>query len=201
MGGAWVFPGGAVDRSEGDGQTRAAGRRRPRARGGGRDPSRRPRPARPVLPLDHARRGQDPLRHLVLPRAAPRRTRRPPRRRRDRRRALALAGRRTRGLPRRRAVHGLPDDQAPRAALGLRVGGRAPRPRPRSRRPAGPAPGRDGRARPPGSSSPASPATTTSDAGGRWRGRDGAVDMLAPVTESLPPEVQDGLRRGSSRPS
>ena len=38
MGGAWVFPGGAVDRDEGQGDARPARRRHPRARGGGGDP-------------------------------------------------------------------------------------------------------------------------------------------------------------------
>ena len=61
MGGAWVFPGGAVDRHEGDGQPAL---RPPAVRelaGGGRHPTRRPGAARAVLPLDHPRRGQDPL--------------------------------------------------------------------------------------------------------------------------------------------
>ena len=67
MAGAWVFPGGAVKRP-----TATAGgspRRRPAraGRGGGRPP-RRSAGARALLPLDHSRRGQDPLRHLVLPR-------------------------------------------------------------------------------------------------------------------------------------
>ena len=83
--------------------------------------------ARPVRALDHAARGVDPLRHLLLPRrsrpTAPRRSRTG----RDRRRALVRAGARARGLRGRRAADGLPDDQEPRGARALRHRRRAAR--------------------------------------------------------------------------
>ena len=74
MGGAWVFPGGAVDAGEGTGDAahRAAGVREV-ARGGG-DRAARPGRARALLALDHARGGHDPLRHALLPRRRARRT-------------------------------------------------------------------------------------------------------------------------------
>ena len=99
MGGAWVFPGGAV--SAEDGRARRA------ARGGARelreeagielgDPA-----VAGVLALDHAGRGEDPLRHLVLSGHRARRRRGPRRRRRDGRRAV-VHPRRARWTPRRR---------------------------------------------------------------------------------------------------
>ena len=60
MGGAWVFPGGALDGSED-----ARDRRRQGGRGGGGGRAARPERARRVLALDHAGRGADPLRHAV----------------------------------------------------------------------------------------------------------------------------------------
>ena len=87
--------------------------------------SSRPGGAREVLALDHAGRGQDPLRHALLPR------RRCPTARSRRSTAsecvdfgwLTPAGR-ARGAPRGELAARLPDDQAPRAARGLRDGGR-----------------------------------------------------------------------------
>ena len=68
MGGVWVFPGGAVDAEEGDGDGahRAAALRelREEAAIALEDPA----GARQVLALDHPRRGADPLRHALLPR-------------------------------------------------------------------------------------------------------------------------------------
>ena len=76
MGGAWVFPGGAVGPGDGDGDAglRTAAVRELR-RGGRASQLDDPGAARRLLPLDHPAGNQDPLRHLVLPR--PRRTRRP----------------------------------------------------------------------------------------------------------------------------
>ena len=73
MGGAWVFPGGAVDadEGEGDGAHRAAAVRELDEEAG--DRGRRPGAAGALLALDHAARGQDPLRHALLPRRAARR--------------------------------------------------------------------------------------------------------------------------------
>ena len=73
MGGAWVFPGGAVDAHEGEGDAahRAAAVRELEEEAG--IARRRPRRARPVLALDHAGRGDDPLRHALLPRPRARR--------------------------------------------------------------------------------------------------------------------------------
>ena len=67
MGGVWVFPGGAVDAEEGDGDAahRMAGD--PRAARGGLDLARGSRRARQVLPLDHPGGSLDPLRHPLLP--------------------------------------------------------------------------------------------------------------------------------------
>ena len=69
MGGAWVFPGGAVDRSEGEGDAGAARRGDQRGLRGGGNRARGRRRAGPVLALDHAGAGQDPVRYVVLPRA------------------------------------------------------------------------------------------------------------------------------------
>jgi hypothetical protein len=87
MGGAWVFPGGAVDAAEGSGDAahRAAGVREVRRRARSSCPTRR---ARALLALDHPRDGQDPLRHALLPRRGARGRRAPPRRRGVRRRGL-----------------------------------------------------------------------------------------------------------------
>ena len=85
MGGAWVFPGGAVDRNEGTGDDSAprGGARRTRRGGGHRHQP--PGAARPVLALDHAGAGQDPVRYLVLSRPCTRRRRAGDRRLGDRR--------------------------------------------------------------------------------------------------------------------
>ena len=66
MGGAWVFPGGAVDREEGagDGALRAAAIREVAEEAGIELGDGGPRS---VLTLDHPGTGQDPLRHVVLP--------------------------------------------------------------------------------------------------------------------------------------
>ena len=57
MGGVWVFPGGAVDADEGDGDEAAPRRRDPRAaRGGRRSTLADPGALVEVLALDHARR-------------------------------------------------------------------------------------------------------------------------------------------------
>ena len=96
MGGAWVFPGGAVDAADGEGEAalRAAGVREVAEEAGHRD--RRPGRARAVLALDHAGDGEDPLRHLVLPRARVGRDGAARRRRRVRRLALEHAAGRAR---------------------------------------------------------------------------------------------------------
>ena len=70
MGGAWVFPGGAVDRSEGEGQTalRAAAVREVAEEAGIAiaEPDSLVPFSRWITPAA----GEDPLRHVVLPRAA-----------------------------------------------------------------------------------------------------------------------------------
>ena len=75
--GSWAAPGcspaARSTPSDGDGEPgREAAAIRELARGGGHR-ARRSRRARPLLALDHAGGGQDPLRHLVLPRRRPRR--------------------------------------------------------------------------------------------------------------------------------
>ena len=67
MGGAWVFPGGAVDREDGAGDAalRAAAVRELAEEAG---VGLRPSELVAFSQLDHARPGQDPVRHLVLPR-------------------------------------------------------------------------------------------------------------------------------------
>ena len=77
MGGVWVFPGGAVDTTEGDGDAahRIAAIRELQEEAA--IVARRPRCAREVLALDHAARGQDPVRHALLPRAGARRGQEP----------------------------------------------------------------------------------------------------------------------------
>ena len=57
MGGAWVFPGGAVDAHEGEGDARTARRRSARSPRRS-DRAARPGRARPVRALDHAAGGQ-----------------------------------------------------------------------------------------------------------------------------------------------
>ena len=89
------------------------------------DRARRPRRAREVLALDHARRGRGALRHALLPGAAARRPGGDDRRRRDRRRGLVHARRRARRPRARRDRARLPDHQAPRAARRLRQRRRA----------------------------------------------------------------------------
>ena len=73
MGGAWVFPGGAVDRNEGEGQPalRAAAMRELGEEAGIElnDPDTLIPFSRWITPAA----GQDPVRHLVLPDAAARR--------------------------------------------------------------------------------------------------------------------------------
>ena len=121
MGGAWVFPGGAVDAHEGEGDAahRAAAVREVEEEVGHHAPRSRRRSspfARWITPPEVS----DPLRHLVLPRRGARRRRGRDRRAGDRRRALVRAGARARGLRGGRAADGLPDDQEPRDARALR---------------------------------------------------------------------------------
>ena len=100
MGGVWVFPGGAVDADEGDGDEahRAAAMRELREEAAiALDGSRR---AGQVLALDHAGGGADPLRHALLPRRAAGRP--------------GAAGRR-RGVRRPRLVHARGRARRPRA--------------------------------------------------------------------------------------
>ena len=91
MGGAWVFPGGAVDRNEGhgDGALRAAAIRELEEEAGISvgDPASLVAFSRWITPA----RGQDPLRHVVLPGAAARRGGGAGRRQRGRRCPLVLA--------------------------------------------------------------------------------------------------------------
>ena len=77
MGGAWVFPGGAVDAHEGEGDVahRAAAVREVFEEVAITLPD--PAALVAVRALDHAARGLDPLRHLLLPRRRARRTPRP----------------------------------------------------------------------------------------------------------------------------
>ena len=102
MPGVWVFPGGAVDPGDGEGE---AGYRacavRELSRGGG-DRAARRRGAGAVLALDHAGGDLDPLRRLVLPRPRPRPHAPRARRRRDHRGRLVPA-RPPRSRPRRPA--------------------------------------------------------------------------------------------------
>src|SRR3954463_7982077 len=128
----------------GRGRRGAPHRRHPRARGGGRDRPRRPGRAREVLPVDHAARGEDPLRHALLPRAGAAGPGAAHRRRRMRRRRLGRAAGRAGRLPPRRARTRLPDDQAPRAARRVPQRRGAARPRARARRRAGRAAGDQG---------------------------------------------------------
>ena len=98
MGGVWVFPGGAVDTAEGEGDAahRLAAVRELQEEAAITvdDPAR----ARPLLALDHAGPGGDPLRHPLLPRRAPGRPGAAGGRQRVRRPALALTPGRARGL-------------------------------------------------------------------------------------------------------
>ena len=69
MPGVWVFPGGAVDAADGDGERTpiASAAARELAEEAGIEVERRR--ARPLLALDHAADRADPLRHPLLPRA------------------------------------------------------------------------------------------------------------------------------------
>ena len=154
MGGAWVFPGGAVDADEGEGDAahRAARVRELDEEAGDRRSSSPTRWSR-------SRAGSRPQvvkirfdTHFFLA-PAPGRRRAAARRRGDRRPRLVHAARRARRPPRRRDPARLPDDQAPRAArLGSRRPTRcsqhAPRPRGRAGAAAGRSCQRRDRARP-----------------------------------------------------
>ncbi|CAA9507357.1 MAG: hypothetical protein AVDCRST_MAG85-2123, partial [uncultured Solirubrobacteraceae bacterium] len=104
-----------------------------RARGGGRGHAGLPRRPRPVEPVDHAGRGEDPLRHLVLPSPDARRPRRAAdRRARGGRHGLVHAAGRARRVRPRGDRARVPDDQDARAArpVRLRTGRARLRPRP-----------------------------------------------------------------------
>ena len=121
MGGVWVFPGGAVDAGEGEGDERSPRGGDPRAARGGRDRARGPGRAREVLALDHPGRGAHALRHALLPRLAARRPGAAGGRRGVRRARLVHARGGAAGPPRRRDRARVPHDQAPRTARRLRL--------------------------------------------------------------------------------
>ena len=128
MGGVWVFPGGAVDARRGRRRRGPPRGGDPRAARGGGDRARRPRRAREVLALDHARRR---CRSASTPTSSSRRcpTGRSRGRRRGVRRPRLVHARRRRSTPTRaeEIAARLPDDQAPRAAERVRLGRRAAR--------------------------------------------------------------------------
>ena len=117
MGGAWVFPGGAVDAHEGEGDAahRAAAVREV---AGGGPASRCPTRPRSSRSRAGSRRPRSSIRFdtyfflAVAPDGAEAVAGRPG----DRRRALVRAGARARGLRGGRDADGLPDDQEPRGA-------------------------------------------------------------------------------------
>ena len=184
MGGAWVFPGGAVDAHEGEGDERPPRRGGPRARRGGRR-SRGVDPATLVRSRAGSRRPRS--RSASTPTSSSPRCPTAPSRAVDGEEIVDLGWFTPQGAldaPRaRRAAARLPDDQAPRAAL-------APSPRPTrcSRYARGrevvpvAAAGRHRAARPRGSCCPASRDTMT------------AGRTIAGVTASLPAELRAGLR-------
>ena len=121
MGGAWVFPGGAVD--PGDADHRAAAVRELAEEAGVTLPD--PGALIPFSRWITPARADHPVRHALLRRPRARRPGAARRRRGDGRRGLVGAGGRARRRPRGRAAARLPDDQAPRAARALRLRGRA----------------------------------------------------------------------------